>query len=72
MDVNDLEQCPRCKGTGVDPEQSVKPTPSGQVNAASAREAEEFQTPRRNVHNLAYATGGRIYSARDGRRALSR
>ncbi len=38
MDVNDLESCPRCKGTGVDPVQTPKPTPDGRVSADKCRQ----------------------------------
>ena len=36
--VNDLETCPRCNGTGADPEQTKKPTPSGQVSVDKCRQ----------------------------------
>jgi hypothetical protein len=36
--VNNLQNCPRCGGSGVDPEQSEKPTPSGQVSADKCRQ----------------------------------
>jgi DnaJ-class molecular chaperone len=37
MNVNELGVCPRCKGTGTDPEQPKPPTPSGQVSADKCR-----------------------------------
>jgi DnaJ-class molecular chaperone len=38
MNVNELDACPRCKGTGVDPDQTKKPTASGQVSADKCRQ----------------------------------
>jgi DnaJ-class molecular chaperone len=38
MNVNDLENCPRCRGTGIDPEQTKKPSPASQVSADKCRQ----------------------------------
>ena len=38
MDANDVQGCPRCGGTGVDPQQSPKPTPAGVVSADRCRQ----------------------------------
>lgn len=38
MDVNDLESCPRCKGTGAAPVQIPKPTSDGRVSADECRQ----------------------------------
>jgi DnaJ-class molecular chaperone len=32
------DKCTRCGGTGVDPEQRPKPTPSGEVSADKCRQ----------------------------------